>query len=60
MGVLFTFPLTEAGPPFGGSIAEYEERFSHPFVLETLEKSALSIPPRADKEVFFCAKLHAL
>jgi len=59
MGVLFTFPLTEAGPPFGGSLEEYEARFSAPFRLEELGPTNLSISPRADKEVFFCAKLQA-
>ena len=60
MGVLFTFPLTEAGPPFGGSVEEYHDRFSTPFALESMGASPLSIPPRADKEVFFCAKLQSL
>jgi methyl halide transferase len=60
MGLLFTFPLTEVGPPYGGSMEEYTTRFSHPFKLETFASSPLSIAPRADKEVFFIATLQTL
>jgi hypothetical protein len=50
--------LTEQGPPFGGSLEEYTLRFGAPFRLDRLGPSPLSIAPRAEKEVFFCATLH--
>ena len=52
-GLLFNFPLTEVGPPFGGSIEEYQKLFSGKFKIKTLEKAHNSIKPRADKELFF-------
>lgn len=52
-GLLFDFPLSDDGPPFGGSKEEYISRFSNDFNLKTLEKSYNSIKPRADKELFF-------
>ncbi|WGK63915.1 methyltransferase domain-containing protein [Croceiramulus getboli] len=52
-GLFFDFPLTESGPPFGGSKAEYQERFSPYFELLTLEPCTNSIPPRQGKELFF-------
>ncbi len=52
-GLLFDFPLTEDGPPFGGSKEEYETRFSPFFELDVLERSALSIEPRAGRELAF-------
>lgn len=52
-GLLFDFPLTEVGPPFGGSIEEYQNLFLKEFKIKTLEKAYNSIKPRADKELFF-------
>ncbi len=52
-GVLFHFPLTEVGPPFGGSFEEYENLFSEKFTIKTLEPAYNSIKPRANKELFF-------
>jgi methyl halide transferase len=52
-GLLFNFPLTEVGPPFGGSIEEYQKLFSNKFKIKTLEKAYNSIKPRTDKELFF-------
>ena len=52
-GVLFTFPLTDKGPPFGGNMATYHERFSQYFEIDTLEASEFSEPERAGKEAFF-------
>ena len=52
-GLLFQFPLTENGPPFGGSAAEYRKRFGGRFHLRTLETARNSIPPRAGNELFF-------
>ncbi len=50
-GLLFDFPLTDDGPPFGGSADEYRARFSHCFNLERMARSELSIPPRAGREL---------
>lgn len=52
-GLLFNFPLTEVGPPFGGSYEEYVNLFSEKFILKTLEPAYNSIKPRANKELFF-------
>jgi SAM-dependent methyltransferase len=51
-GVLFNFPLTEEGPPFGGSEDEYRERFEPYFEIIRMEPCARSIPPRAGRELF--------
>jgi len=56
VGVLFNFPLTELGPPFGGSIDEYFQRFSPFFNVQTLEVCRNSIAPRAGREVFMIAE----
>ena len=53
VGLLFCFPLTESGPPFGGSKEEYIDLFKQKFELKTLEKSYNSITPRANNELFF-------
>ncbi len=52
-GLLFNFPLTEVGPPFGGSYEEYINLFSEKFIIKTLESAYNSIKPRANKELFF-------
>jgi methyl halide transferase len=52
-GLLFDFPLTNEGPPFGGSKEEYSELFSNKFEIKTLEKAHNSIKPREGKELFF-------
>lgn len=52
-GLLFDFPLTESGPPFGGCEKEYRKAFEPYFWIKTLERANNSIPPRAGKELFF-------
>lgn len=52
-GLLFQFPLTESGPPFGGSKEEYLELFSNDFEIKTLETAYNSIEPRKGNELFF-------
>ena len=52
-GLLFDFPLTEEGPPFGGSQAEYTALFRDHFDLRLLKRARNSIPPRAGRELFF-------
>ncbi len=51
-GVLFNFPLSEAGPPFGGSKKEYLELFGKHFEIAKLEPCYNSIKPRAGREFF--------
>lgn len=51
-GLLFDFPLTEEGPPFGGSLEEYKNTFSKQFHIKVLESSFNSIKPRAGRELF--------
>lgn len=52
-GLLFNFPLTENGPPFGGSKEEYLTYFSPYFDIEILETCYNSIKPRQGNELFF-------
>ena len=53
VGLLFQFPLTEEGPPFGGSKEEYLQLFSEKFQIKVLETAHNSIQPRKDRELFF-------
>lgn len=55
VGLLFDFPLTEEGPPFGGSKSEYIALFEPYFSNKTLEKAYNSIKPRENKELFLIA-----
>lgn len=52
-GLFFDFPLTDKGPPFGGSKEEYEALFAPHFHLRVLERAINSIKPRAGSELFF-------
>lgn len=52
VGLLFDFPLTEQGPPFGGTKDEYIKYFEPFFEFKIFEKSYNSIKPRAGKEYF--------
>lgn len=52
-GLLFRFPLTEKGPPFGGSEAEYVSLFEKEFYINVLETAHNSIKPRQGNELFF-------
>lgn len=52
-GLLFNFPLTESGPPYGGDLKEYQMLFSKDFTMKVLEKAYNSIKPREGKELFF-------
>ncbi|MFK7756474.1 MAG: methyltransferase [Flavobacteriales bacterium] len=49
-GVMFDFPL-DSGPPFGGSVAEYNTLFSGKFEVKTMERCTFSIKPRMGKEL---------
>jgi hypothetical protein len=52
-GLLFQFPLTEVGPPFGGSKEEYLGLFQNDFEINTLETAHNSIKQRKGNELFF-------
>ena len=52
VGLFFDFPLTEAGPPFGGSYQEYVDTFEKWFEIRVLERCYNSIQPRLGKELF--------
>ncbi|MEJ2585866.1 MAG: methyltransferase domain-containing protein [Robiginitalea sp.] len=52
-GLLFDFPLTDEGPPYGGSREEYLQLFEPLFEIRLLEGARNSIPPRAGRELFF-------
>ena len=51
-GLFFDFPLTDEGPPFGGSKEEYLNYFSNDFNIKVLEPAHNSINERATKELF--------
>lgn len=52
VGLLFSFELTENGPPFGGSREEYLKYFQEYFRIEVLEECYNSIKPRKGNELF--------
>jgi len=52
VGLLFSFSLTNEGPPFGGSIEEYHAHFSDLFSVKTMENCYNSIKPREGRELF--------
>jgi thiopurine S-methyltransferase len=52
-GLLFNFPLTSDGPPFGGTRSEYIKLFSPYFKVNILETATNSIKPRQGRELFF-------
>ncbi len=56
VGVLFSFPLTHEGPPFGGSLAEYQNNFSALFDIQIMETCYNSIEPRKNRELFIVLK----
>lgn len=51
-GLLFDFPLTKTGPPFGGSTDEYKKTFSSLFNIKVLKSAYNSEADRAGKELF--------
>ncbi len=52
-GLFFDFPLTEQGPPFGGSKEEYQALFEPYFRIRILDRAYNSIAPRQGNELFF-------
>jgi SAM-dependent methyltransferase len=53
-GLLFNFPLTDIGPPYGGSIESYNRIFNT-WSRFDIAPCYNSIPPRNNKELFFIA-----
>jgi SAM-dependent methyltransferase len=53
VGLLFNFPMTEDGPPFGGDESEYRLLFLKNFEISILEEAYNSIPQRDGNELFF-------
>lgn len=51
-GLLFGVHFEKAGPPFGGSIEEYETLFGQHFKIKTMEKAYNSVKPREGNELF--------
>ncbi len=51
-GLLFQVEFEKAGPPFGGSEAEYQALFQEDFDILRMETCYNSIPPRAGSELF--------
>jgi len=51
-GVMFNFELTEKGPPFGGSIEEYEGYFEEYFEINSMAPCENSIKPRLGSELW--------
>lgn len=58
-GLFFNFELTQDGPPFGGSLPEYEGYFTPYFDIRTFEPARNSIVPRAGRELFAVLKRKA-
>jgi len=52
VGLLFSIPLTDDGPPFGGDQSLYMSLFEERFYIRSLETAYNSIKPRAGKELF--------
>jgi SAM-dependent methyltransferase len=52
VGLLFNHEFEKEGPPFGGSVKEYESLFSPYFEFKTFGISYNSIKPRANREHF--------
>lgn len=58
-GLLFKVPMNEDRPPFGGSVAEYEELFSKKFQIDYIRDCLNSEPERLGTEVeFMVTRVH--
>lgn len=53
VGLLFDGEFEKEGPPFGGSVMEYQNTFQDYFLLQKLEPCLNSITPRSGRELFF-------
>ncbi|MBS1489019.1 MAG: methyltransferase domain-containing protein [Bacteroidetes bacterium] len=52
IGLLFNTTFEKQGPPFGGSVSEYQSIFEPYFDIKTMSLCYNSIAPRAGSEVF--------
>ena len=52
VGLLFNDAFRKEGPPYGGSIEEYQPFFASHFDIEVMEIANNSIAPRAGREIF--------
>jgi len=53
VGLLFDFPLTVEGPPYGGDFNSYKNIFADYFNFHTFAPCYNSIKPRLGRELFF-------
>lgn len=51
VGLLFNRAF-EVGPPYGGSLVEYQQLFRAAFIIKSIAVSTISIEPRAGSELF--------
>ena len=51
-GLLFNKQFTFDGPPFGGTIEEYQSLFQNKFQIDTMEEAYNSVKPRIGSELF--------
>lgn len=56
IGVLFNRVFEKDGPPFGGSVLEYQNLFNNDFQIQKMEKCYNSIESRKGSEVFINLK----
>jgi SAM-dependent methyltransferase len=52
LGVMFNKTFEKKGPPFGGSVGDYQILFKKYFEIKTMEKCYNSIPARQGTEIF--------
>ena len=52
VGLLFNKQFTFEGPPFGGTIEEYQSIFQNKFQINKMEKAYNSVKPRIGSELF--------
>ena len=53
IGLLWSVPMNEDHPPYGGSKSEYLDYFEEEFEIKVMDAAYNSIPPRAGNELFF-------
>ena len=56
IGVMFNRNFEKDGPPFGGSVLEYQSLFKHDFDIQKMEECYNSIPSRKGSEIFINLK----
>ncbi len=52
IGLLWSVPMNEHQPPFGGDAEEYQKLFETTFDISIMEKAYNSIAPRSGRELF--------